>query len=400
MVSWRWASARDYQGQWGLVSLLVGVGEGTKPFRHRYGDVVIAGEQISGRVAASRLRRGSVARQRDVPRGVVLPTQTQVTGQRLFSGEPWRLVPTEWPTYTFSGSVGSQFSCDLTPPLHAPGEPYFPSRLAAIAELVFGAPPSEMDRGQPYQLLVRVADRRGRITAVDLVEDDVTVSIMSGLDGGLDGFVLRAAWRAESEDAVWQRQDVAQLTAGAVPFATGGVPAEFVATLVDGDGQQIDRRAWNENYGRPASLADVGGDTVDLAARVERWLGEGEHETLEYKESLGERQARVSFAETVAAFANGAGGAILLGVNDEGIAVGWSPAKAADQVANIIGDLVSETPAFAVDEVTIDTKPLVVVTVPPSPRSLRPHQVRGRVMVRTWGTTRAATPGRLRAMLN
>jgi len=399
-VAWRWAAARDHAGTWGLAALLVGVGEKIEPFRHRYPGVVVAGEQLGSRAAASRLRRGLVARKRDAPSGIVLPTQPDITGLWLFSDERWRLVPTDWPTFVFSGSVGVNFSCDLTPPLQARGEPYFLSGLAAVAELVFGAPPGELDRAQPHQVLVRIPDRRGRITSVGIVDGSVAVDLASRVAGGFDGFVLRAAWRTDTADVVWTRKDVEELGAPPVTFATEGVPAEFVATLVDASGHQIDRRAWTETFGRPQPPVVDEPEPIDLLATVTRWLGEGEHETLEYKESLGERQVRVSFAETVAAFANGAGGAILIGVNDEGSAVGWSPAKAADQVANIIGDLVVETPGFTVEEVAIDQKPVVVVNVRPSARELKPHQVRGRVMVRTWGTTRAATPGQVRTLLD
>lgn len=399
-VAWRWAAARDHAGTWGLAALLVGVGEETEPFRHRYPGIVLAGEQLGSRAAASRLRHGLVARKRHAPSGIVLPTQPEITGLWLFSDESWRLVPTDWPTFTFSGSVGLNFSCDLTPPLQAPGEPYFPSGLAAVAELVFGAPPGELDRAQPHQVLVRIPDRRGRLTSVEIVDGSVAVGLASRVAGGLDGFVLRAAWRADTADVVWTRKDVEELGTAPVTFATEGVPAEFVATLVDTSGRQIDRRAWNETLGRPPPPAVEELVPIDLLEKVTQWLGEGEHEKLEYKESLSEKQVRVSFAETVAAFANGAGGALLIGVDDEGRAVGWSPAKAADQVANIIGDLVVETPGFTVEEVTIDQKPVVVVTVRPSARDLKPHQVRGRVMVRTWGTTRAATPGQVRALLD
>ena len=62
-----------------------------------------------------------------------------------------------------------------------------------------------------------------------------------------------------------------------------------------------------------------------------RWLGEGEHGQLEYKQTLKEEKTRVSFAETVAAFANGAGGVVLIGVDDEGRPVGYSVPKAKDQ---------------------------------------------------------------------
>jgi ATP-dependent DNA helicase RecG len=133
---------------------------------------------------------------------------------------------------------------------------------------------------------------------------------------------------------------------------------------------------------------------------VARWLTEGEHEQLEYKQTLKEPSTRTSFAETVAAFANGNGGAVLVGVDDEGRPVGYTAAKARDQVANVLADLIEEPPTVEVHEVQISDRPVVVVIVSPSAPHRKPHQVKGRVMLRALGTTRQATPAELRQLLS
>lgn len=104
-------------------------------------------------------------------------------------------------------------------------------------------------------------------------------------------------------------------------------------------------------------------------------------------------------AETVAAFANGIGGTILIGVEDDGTPVGYAADKAADQITNIIGNQVSELPEFFVRVTTVEHRQILVVSGRPSPLHIKPHQVKGRVMVRTWGTTRPATPAQLRQMM-
>jgi hypothetical protein len=176
-VAWRWAVARDHAGQWGLASLLVGVGEQGETYRHRYAEAIIAGEQLSGRAAASRLRRGIVARKRSAPAGIAIPTQSQLTGQWLFSQEAWRFVNTDWPHFVFSGSVGSVSTYDLSQPLQAVGQPYFPSLSAAIAERVFGVPANEMERAQVNQVLVRIPNRRARIEAIETSDGDVSIIV-------------------------------------------------------------------------------------------------------------------------------------------------------------------------------------------------------------------------------
>lgn len=392
-MAWRWAVARDHTGEWGLASLLVGVGEPGEPYLHRYPDAIIAAESLSGRTAASRLRRGFVARKRFAPAGVVIPTQSQLTGQWLFSQEPWRLVNTDWPQFIFSGSVGIS-SYDLSQPLQATGRPYFASLSAAIAERVFGASADQMERAQAHQVLVRIPDRRARIKAIDITDGNISITVTTGTTDGYNGVKLRAAWRPEPTDIAWQRHDEGDLSDQPIRLDTNGVPADFVVTLV-ADGQQVDLRSWDERFGRPEEEEQAG----SLDGLVSRWLAEGEHEQLEYKLELEDNQTRVSFAETVAAFANGTGGTILVGVDDDGTPVGYAGNKRADQITNIIGNLVSELPQFIVRETLVERRLILVVSIRASPLHIKPHQVRGRVMVRTWGTTRPATPAQLRQMM-
>jgi predicted HTH transcriptional regulator len=174
-------------------------------------------------------------------------------------------------------------------------------------------------------------------------------------------------------------------------LSTEGVPAEFVAALVDSDGEEVDRQVFDRRHHAPMDFLET------LEASVGRWIQEGEHVQLEFKRELSEK-ANLSFAETIAAFANGAGGVILIGVDDQGAAVGWRSRKPVDQITNIVADLVDEIPAIDVDEIVIDDKPIVVVRVLTSPAPRRPHLVRGRVMVRVNATTRAASAAQLREL--
>jgi hypothetical protein len=216
------------------------------------------------------------------------------------------------------------------------------------------------------------------------------------MPGGLAGFTLRGAWRPEPDAREWRRLDQELAGPGRIELATDGVPVELVVVLVDPEGREVDRRSWDERFDLSTQEPE---EPEELGALVARWLGEGEHAHLEYKQTLKESKARVSFAETVAAFANGAGGAILVGVDDEGRPVGYDAPKAADRVTNTIAELVEEGPDFEVAEVAIEGRPIVVVRVAASPPHRRPHQVRGRVMVRAVATTRAATPLQLRLLL-
>jgi hypothetical protein len=393
-VAWRWAAARDYTGSWALVSLVVSVGEDVQPFHHRYDSAIVAGEELSPRTAASRLRRGIVARRARLPKGVAFAPQQQVSPQWIYSRDDYRFVPAGWPCLLVSASAGQSGSFDLQRPLHSDGEPYFPSFAAALGEKVFRVSPTELQTGQAAQVLVLIPDRRARIAAVDVHEDAVHVAVEGSQASEFGGFVLRAMWRREPESVEWARHDHVLSEPENVVLQTGGVPAEIVVALVDGAGRETDRRSWNEQFGRPAEPSG------SLEAVVARWLTEGEHEQLEYKQALKEPSTRTSFAETVAAFANGNGGTVLVGVDDEGRPVGYTAAKARDQVANVLADLIEAPPTVEVHEVQISDRPVVVVMVSPSAPHRKPHQVKGRVMLRALGTTRQATPAELRQLLS
>jgi predicted HTH transcriptional regulator len=107
-----------------------------------------------------------------------------------------------------------------------------------------------------------------------------------------------------------------------------------------------------------------------------------------------------SFAETVAAFANGAGGVILVGVTDDSKVMGFDPVKMRDQIVDIVRTYVSDPVAVQVERVVANRKPVWVVTVPAQPETAKPFRCNGRVMVRALGTTRVATTSEHRALVS
>jgi hypothetical protein len=270
--------------------------------------------------------------------------------------------------------------------------PFYPSLAAAIAEEIFCVAPERLRLGQHAPISVRSTDRRGRIAGLEVGDLGVRFTVEEGEPEWLSGFSLRVAWRDQPGARAWSRTDRDLVEPGEIDLATVGVPSELVAALVDPEGFEVDRRSWDERFDAPKP------EPESLEVLVARWLGEGEHSQLEYKQTLSEEKARISLAETAAAFANGSGGVVLVGVDDSGAAIGYAPAKVSDQVTNIIAHRVDEPPDFTVEEVNVDGKPLVVVRVAPSAPQRRPHQVSGRVMVRALATTRPASPGQVREM--
>lgn len=390
-VAWRWAAARDQGDSWSLVALVVELGTGAAPLWNSFPSVILAIEELTNAEAAQRLREGHLTGAEAQGLTVSLPVPANATPQWIYSSDPWALIESGWPRWVVEAGAGSTSYVEPQQPLLSPDLPFYPSLAAAVAEKVFCVPPGQLRLGQHPPISLRHTDRRGRIAALEVTSEQVALVLEEEEEGGLQGFALRTAWRAVPGAAKWSRGDRALACPGRVELLSE-VPAELVVVLVDSQGREVDRRSWDERFDTSPQ------DPESLEALVMRWLGEGEHVQLEYKQMLKERKARVSFAETVAAFANGQGGVVLVGVSDEGVAVGYGAPKAADQVTNMIAELVEEQPDFDVAEVAVEGKPIIVVRVAPSPLYRRPHQVGGRIMVRAFATTRRATPAQVRML--
>ncbi len=162
--------------------------------------------------------------------------------------------------------------------------------------------------------------------------------------------------------------------------------------LLDGSGALLDQRGWSEQEGQQPA------DNADLDGLLARWLAEGESARVEFKQDLKGESVRRSFAETVAAFANGDGGVILVGVADDGTIVGYRPPKVSEQITSLARDLVTEPVNVTTTELAIDSKYVQAVRVPPGDPSRKPYRCRDRVMVRANATTRAASTFEIRAL--
>lgn len=278
------------------------------------------------------------------------------------------------------------------PLLGATNFPYYPSVRAALAELVYGVPPTELQGAFNPEILVRLPDLRARIEGVAFKEGTVQVTVAEGKASGLVGFSLRAAWRLEPGQSVWSKSDLPIRRAGTLTFETGDVPAEMSIALVDASSTLVDRYRWSEAFGqRPEVLGPI-------SARLARWITEGEHEHLEYKQELGHEKVNRSFADTVTAFANGDGGIVLIGVTDDMTVVGWDRGNTKDQIVDIVRSLTSGPIDLDIEKTAHDGKPVWVVTVPPGDPELKPYRCAGRVMIRTHGSTREAETHEIRRL--
>ena len=118
-----------------------------------------------------------------------------------------------------------------------------------------------------------------------------------------------------------------------------------------------------------------------------------EGKTLELKRDLSSPDSQL---RTLVAFANSAGGRLVIGVADDGTIVGVDdPLAEEERVASLINDRISPQLVPAIDLVTLRDKTVLIVDVPLSTR--RPHHItrlgpEAGVYVRLGSTTRQADP--------
>lgn len=394
-VGWGYVALRGSGGGWSLGALSVRAPAEVTPVEIRTAEAHLLCETITASAAAGRLARCR-ANGRRGPRLKFDPPPGGLSVQRLTSDQSGRhfLAGGEWPELyaAYSDSSGALRN-QLEVPL-ASGGPLYPSLRAAVAELLYGATPEALGFQEPPRLLVRVSDRRARL-GVPAAEDDalaVPVEAPHGT-GSLAGYTLKAAWRTELMDVGWRRVEERLESPSTVMLATGAVPAVLWVVLTDPADRIVDQRGWNDPFGAPLAAEATPG------ALLARWLAEGEGPRVEFKREIGGKRVNESVAETIVAFANGAGGVILIGVDDDGTVVGYDKPKAADQIVEVARNLVSGGVPLTVETVRYDRRPVQVVRVPAGPVGERPYAVGHRVMIRVGATSRAASPREIRRLV-
>ncbi|MEX0567817.1 MAG: RNA-binding domain-containing protein [Candidatus Njordarchaeota archaeon] len=129
---------------------------------------------------------------------------------------------------------------------------------------------------------------------------------------------------------------------------------------------------------------------------IEEWLSRGESETVEFKRSLGEKK---EILETVVAFANKNGGTILVGVDDDGTAVGVHIGKGTiESLVNDICQSIEPSIIPSVEVVEFKGKNIIVIKVPKGYDA--PYFFRGRAYIRVGKTNRVMTSAEIEHLVS
>jgi hypothetical protein len=143
----------------------------------------------------------------------------------------------------------------------------------------------------------------------------------------------------------------------------------------------------------------------DPATELQRLATQGEGPQLEYKAKLPDtdHEKRGAF-RTVVAFANGDGGKVLFGIDDDGVVCGLSgePDKERERLTSLVRDLVSPAPACKIDVRRLDGRTVIVLDVTASGGTLHAltlHRNKPEYFVRRDATTFYARPDEIEAVV-
>ena len=113
--------------------------------------------------------------------------------------------------------------------------------------------------------------------------------------------------------------------------------------------------------------------TADLPARVAQWIAGGETYEVEFKGEQRERLNDRDLVEAVVCLANGTGGVLLIGVEDDGTVSGARPRHEAGRtdplrVQTLIANMTQPALSAVAGIVQVEGTEVLVVEVPDSPR--------------------------------
>jgi len=167
------------------------------------------------------------------------------------------------------------------------------------------------------------------------------------------------------------------------------IPLEFVPDWINlvllskESGEMLDSRRMHISW-----QSGSGVDVKLYSDDIEELILRGENEYVEFKTKMGDKNKEV--AETLVAFSNTRGGAILFGVNDNGKVIGEYQKDVEQRIMDLVTNSIEPSLSLAVRWEKIDEKPICLVQVEEGEN--KPYNYRNRgVYVRRGSTDRIAS---------
>jgi hypothetical protein len=261
----------------------------------------------------------------------------------------------EWPLNFWSFTPANNFQGRAPwEPLLVIDKPSFPNGLAVIRN-VFGY---DLNNHQNYFgcILVQLPDYRAKIVELKIGSRQTTIEVC--VKDGLKLDIIGKLYY-ESEKGTMTKDvlfpELRQI------IEIGAIPQSLYFYLLHHlDGELIDQREMGLWW--PGSTQSKG-VTVEIAAEdIRQLVGRGENDKVEFKRQIGKDRVH-EFMETVVAFANGSGGVILVGIDDNGNVVGVEEEKLAERVKDLLRSYCDPPINTEISKTSVDDKSVVIIQV-------------------------------------
>ncbi len=230
-------------------------------------------------------------------------------------------------------------------------------------------------------IVLLLPNYKARIEELRLDSNNLTVRIRTGEDSARD--ILGKLYCEELGGRVIQKDIDFETDSTTVPI--GFLPDSWqVYIMAKGTEGIIDfRRVYASWANLPTDVSiDVG------PADIEEFLRRGENEQVEFKQDVSKKPQE--FLETLISFANTEGGFVFVGVDDNGVPLGFHDPKFEEWIQNLLDSHCEPRPAVGVEKKELHEKTIYVVRVAEGKN--KPYNLRNRgIFVRAGSTNRPAS---------
>jgi hypothetical protein len=348
---------QNKEGQWLLHTLLVDIipeelKENHPTYFYDYGLVVFIADQLPGTDIASWLmtKKGKVGKydflydiQMDINQLNISWRQHPSNSNIIYAGPkfayPFTLYNLPQPSISWGLQSGILVSDHC---------PFFPDVQHAISQLMYEVTDPNQLGASNQGYFVRFIHDEARIKHIEISPLLLSIEV----DGTqLADTILHINGSPELEYAT----QVSQPQRFDYPLPQGMPPDVWIA-LSRGtewlDYSYISQR-WSPFRGQQKNVTY---SPPDIRTQIQELIAQGEGLTTEFKQEIPSNHDKM--LKTLAAFANGLGGVILLGVNNDGDVVGICPMeninKEKDRITNMIRNTVSPDPQIRIEYWDID----------------------------------------------
>jgi schlafen family protein len=278
------------------------------------------------------------------------------------------------------------------------GCPTFPDYHTALTYLMHGAGRKRGEDALPSEIILRVVHNDAWIDEVTLGSNRVAVTVR--------GDQIAGTHLAAGCGGYYFEEDLEREVTLLCPTPSG--TSNYIWIILSHQDKWLDGREIDLRYGADSFPWDnVKASPENAYEQIRGWTKEGESSTMEYKQQLSADERKV--LKTVVAFANGQGGVILLGVDDDQAICGvehefplGSLGKYKDKITDLIHAWLSPFPEYLLSHCVIGGHTVVALQVFEGRQV--PYTLRGKdqapvVYVRRNASTYAATPAEIREIV-